>query len=490
MVDINASGVFLKHPDKIFIDGEWVAASGDQITVICPNTEQPFAIVAEAVEVDVDAAVKAARDSFDSGVWCNKTPEQRAVVLRKMADILTDRKDELIAAFIGQVGGLCNFAPIAVDGATATFAKYADIAENYGWEERNPSSFPGHDAIVVREAVGVVAAISPWNMPYSIMAQKVAPALASGCSVIMKPPPEAPLEAYIIAEVAEAAGLPAGVLNLLPAHREASDRLVRHPDVDKISFTGSTVAGKHIGAVAAERVARVTLELGGKSPAIVLDDCPTEMAAKILARTITVLTGQVCAMLSRAIVPADRHDEIAEAIAAEMKTVKIGYSTDPTTEMGPIAMERQLERVESYVQIGLDEGARLVHGGKRPEHLETGFFFEPTLFVNVDNSMRIAQEEIFGPVLVLIPAKDLDHAVEIANDSQFGLNSSVLTTDVDAAYAVAKRLRTGNVGQNGLKADFDLPFGGFKQSGIGREGGVEGMSPYVETKVILLETGQ
>jgi acyl-CoA reductase-like NAD-dependent aldehyde dehydrogenase len=303
----------------------------------------------------------------------------------------------------------------------------------------------------------------------------------------MKPAPETPLDAYIIAEAAEEAGVPPGVLNLVPAQRDAADYLVRRPGVDKISFTGSTAAGKRIASVAGERIARVTLELGGKSPAIVLDDCPTEMAAQILGHTITVLTGQVCAMLSRAIVPHDRHDEIAAAIADVMRGVKIGSPLEPSTQMGPIAMKRQLERVERYVGAGVQEGARLVTGGRRPPTLERGYYYEPTLFANVDNHMTIAREEIFGPVLALIPARDLDHAVEIANDSTYGLNSAVLSTNREAAYAVGRRLRAGNVGHNGLKADFSLPFGGFKQSGVGREGGVEGLMPYIETKTLLIE---
>jgi acyl-CoA reductase-like NAD-dependent aldehyde dehydrogenase len=340
---------------------------------------------------------------------------------------------------------------------------------------------------VLREPVGVVAAIAPWNVPYGIMTQKIAPALIAGNTVIMKPSPETPLEAYIIAEAAEAVGLPPGVLNLVPSHREAADHLVRNPGVDKISFTGSTAAGRRIASVAGERIARVTLELGGKSPAVVLDDYPVEAAAPLLARTITVMTGQVCAMLSRAIVPAARFGEFAEAIAAEMKKVKIGPSRDPSSQMGPLAMARQLERVEGYIQSGLDQGARLVTGGRRPAHLAKGYFIEPTLFVDVDPKARIAQEEIFGPVLCLFPAKDTEEAIALANDTIYGLNASVLTNDANRAFQVARRIRTGNLGQNGMKADFNLPFGGCKQSGVGREGGAEGLMPFVETKTLLLD---
>jgi aldehyde dehydrogenase (NAD+) len=481
-------GVSLAHPNELYIGGRWVApTAGGRIEVVSPDTEQVVAVVAEATEPDMDAAVNAAREAFDRGPWPRMEPSERAAVVRRMAGFLKERQDELARAFVAEIGVLASFAPFAAMGATGTFESYAAIAEKYDWVKEAASTVPGHKALVIREPVGVVAAISPWNMPYAIMAQKVAPALVAGCCVIMKPSPETPLDAYIIAEAAERAGVPPGVLNLVPAHREAADYLVRNPGVDKISFTGSTAAGRRIASVAGERIARVTLELGGKSAAIVLDDMPTAVAAKILARTIIVLSGQVCAMLSRAIVPAARHDELAEAIAAEMRQVKIGYSTDPAAEMGPVAMKRQLERIERYVDLGVKEGARLVTGGRRPPHLKTGYFFEPTLFSGVDSRMTIAQEEIFGPVLALMPARNVDHAVELANESSYGLNSAVLTNDPAAVYRVGRRLRAGNVGHNGMKADFSLPFGGFKQSGVGREGGVEGLMPYVETKTMLIE---
>ncbi|MFC7049845.1 aldehyde dehydrogenase [Emcibacter nanhaiensis] len=490
MATVLPENVNIKHPDKLFIGGEWVApTSGDSIEVVSPHTEEVCAVIAEANADDVNAAVAAARQAFDHGPWPTMSVSERANALRRMAEILRGRIPELAAAFTAEIGALSSFAPVAVGGAVETLAAYADIGENYAWETSRPSTVPGNTAHVIREPVGVVAAIAPWNMPGAIMTQKIAPALISGCPVIMKPSPETPLEAYIIAEAAEEAGLPAGVINLVTAHREAADQLVQNPGVDKISFTGSTAAGRHIASVAGARMARVTLELGGKSPAIVLDDMPAEVAGKILARTITILSGQVCAMLSRAIVPAHRHDEIAEAIIAEMKQVKVGSPLDPETEMGPVAMKRQLERIEHYVETGIKEGAILAYGGRRVEGLK-GYYFEPTLFTNVDNKMTIAREEIFGPVLSLIPARDVDHAVELANETEYGLNSSVFTNDAEAAYAIGRRIRAGNMAQNGMNADFTLPFGGFKCSGIGREGGVEGLTPYIETKVMLLQTGE
>ena len=320
-----------------------------------------------------------------------------------------------------------------------------------------------------------------------IMAGKVAPALLAGCTLIMKPSPETPLEAYIITECAEEAGLPPGVINLVPGHRDAADHLVCNPGVDKVSFTGSTLAGKRIAEVCGSRIARCTLELGGKSAAVVLDDFTADEAAKVLAGAITLVSGQVCAMLTRAIVPRHRHDEIADAIASEMQKVRIGHSDDAEAQMGPLAMQRQLERVEGYIAAGKKEGADLVTGGGRPSQLNNGYFFEPTLFANVRNDMKIAQEEIFGPVLGLIPCDDLDDAIRIANQSNYGLNGSVLTHDADQAWKVARRVRAGNVAQNGMKNDFSLPFGGYKQSGIGREGGTQGLMHYLETKTIMLD---
>lgn len=485
------AGVHLNHPEGLFIDGHWAApADGGNLEIVCPNSEEVVARVAEAGESDMDAAVQAARRAFDHGPWPHLPIAERVRCLRAMAARLQERSEELLAAFIAQTGAIISVAPARAAYGTAIFATYAEIGARYEWVAEHPSSLPGHEARVIREPVGVVVGIAPWNLPYSIMAQKVAPALVAGCAVIMKPAPETPLEAYIIAEVAEEVGLPPGVLNLAPSRRAAADHLVCNPGVDKVAFTGSTAAGRRIAAVCGERIARVTLELGGKSPAIVLDDFPVAKAAKTLARTITFLTGQACATLSRAIVPAHKHEEFAAAIAAEMSRVKIGHSMDPTTEMGPLSLRRQLDRVQGYIAKGVEAGAQLVCGGGRPAHLERGFFMEPTLFAHVDNRSVLAQEEIFGPVLCLMPADDPEHAVSLANETSYGLNSAVFTHDARAAYDVARRIRSGNVGHNGFKLDSTLPFGGFKQSGLGRECGIEGVLPFVETKTIQLEKTQ
>jgi aldehyde dehydrogenase (NAD+) len=479
-------GVTVRHPDKIFIGGEWVKPStGKAITLVNPNTEQPVGRVAEAVETDMDRAVEAARKAFDAGPWPATPPAERAKYLYRLADALKKREPEIAAAWSAQIGVLSTVAPFIVGGGAASVSQLASVVESYEFEK--PAETQVADtAIVVREPVGVVAAIAPWNAPYTIMLSKAAAALAAGCTVIMKPSPETPLEAYIIAEAAEEIGLPPGVVNLVCGDRAASDHLVCNPGVDKVSFTGSTVAGKRIGAVCAERVARCTLELGGKSAAIVRDDYSTQEAAQLLTSTITVFSGQVCAMLSRAIVPRRRHDELADAIAGEMKKIRIGYSDDPETQLGPLAMARQRDRVEGYIEKG-KASADLVTGGQRPSQLNRGYFIEPTLFANVDNNSVIAQEEIFGPVLGLIPCEDEEDAIRIANESNYGLNGSVLTHDHEAAYRIARKVRAGGVAQNGMRADFSLPFGGFKQSGIGREGGAEGLAAYLETKTILLD---
>ena len=479
-------GVNIKHPESVWIGGEWRAPhSGRLIEVVSPDSEAVVARVAEADEADMDAAVAAARAAFDHGPWGKMAPAERFAALRRFEAHLNPRAGEVAAAWQASIGVLTGPANGITAGSNHSLGANIAMAEAFAFVERRPTTGAAV-GLVAHEPVGVVAAIAPWNVPYGIMLAKVTYALAAGCTVIMKPSPETPMEAYIIAEAAEAAGLPAGVVNLVCGHREASDHLVCNEGVDKVSFTGSTVAGKRIGAVCGGRIARCTLELGGKSAAIIRDDFATADAAKLLTGTITMMSGQICAMLSRAIVPKHRHDELAGAIAAEMARVRIGHSNDESAQLGPLAMKRQLERVEMFVEEGR-KTADLVTGGGRPSHLNRGYFIEPTLFANVKNDSRIAQEEIFGPVLSLIPAEDEEDAIRIANDSNYGLSGSVLTHDADAAYRIARAMRTGGVGQNGLRMDFGLPFGGFKQSGIGREGGVEGLQSFLEAKTILID---
>ena len=333
----------------------------------------------------------------------------------------------------------------------------------------------------------MVGAIIPWNAPMGLISNKVAPALLAGCTVILKNSPEAPGEGYLIAEAAEAVGLPAGVLNVLTADREVSELLVRDPNVDKISFTGSTAAGRRIASICGERIARCTLELGGKSAAVILDDMDLETAAATLSQAECFLSGQVCSSLTRIVVPRSRHDELVEALASTFSQVRVGDPFEDQTQMGPLVASRQRDRVEGYIAKGIADGARLATGGGRPKDLERGWFVEPTVFGNVDNRSVIAQEEIFGPVLSVVPAEDEQDAIRVANDTIYGLNASVFTNDVNRAREVAGQLRSGTVGHNAFRTDFGIAFGGFKQSGIGREGGREGLLPFLETKTVILE---
>ena len=360
------------------------------------------------------------------------------------------------------------------------------LVDQIEWVKEMPTVFPGSKAMLVAEPAGVVAAIAPWNGPLFLMLVKVAPALLAGCTVILKPAPETPLEAYILAECAEQAGFPAGVINLLPAETDVANELVLHPDVDKVSFTGSTAAGRKIASEVGARIGRVTLELGGKSAAIVLDDYDMAAAAQNLAYTISNLTGQFCTNLTRILVPRAHKDAFVEAMTTAMRGLKVGDPYDPETYLGPMAGKRHLDKVTSYIDKGKNEGVLAVGGG-RPKNLERGFYVEPTLFVDVDNSATIAREEIFGPVACVITYETLDEAIAIANDTIYGLAGSVFTNDAEAAYRVARGVRTGTISQNGLKFDFSIGFGGFKQSGIGREGGLRGIDHYLEYKTVILD---
>ncbi len=488
MNDLNLSTVRLTHPDKLFIDGRWVAPASDgRIEVISPHNETIAAVVAEAREMDMDRAVLAARAAFDRGPWPKLTHRERADYLLRLAGQLKLRVPELELAWTQQVGALAIMAPGMVGGAIGLLDYFAGLGDTFAFAEKRPSFDAHGNAELAREPLGVVVAIVPWNAPLMIMINKIAPALLAGCTVIMKPSPETPLDAYIIAESAEAAGFPAGVINLVTSHREAADYLVRNEGVDKVSFTGSTTAGKRIASVCGARIARVTLELGGKSAAIVCDDADIEPTAKHLAFVISILSGQVCATLSRVIVPRARYDAYTEALKAELSAIKVGDPFDPSSRMGPMAMRRQLERVEGYIAKGLAEGARIACGGGRPKDLARGCYFEPTLFTHVQSGMTVAQEEIFGPVITLLSYEDENDAVRIANHSNYGLFGAVFTQDNDRAYRIARGVRTGALTQNGFRLDNFLPFGGFKQSGLGREGGEAGLASYTELKTILLD---
>jgi aldehyde dehydrogenase (NAD+) len=469
--------------DQVFVGGSWQDPAGDGvIEVISPITEQVVATVPDPTPEDVDRAVTAARRAFDDGPWPRMSAAERADALRRVADEVEKRVPDMSASFVEEIGAPQAVSQAFHGNAMAMWHDAADLVEGVDLEEHR--TWDGGSALVLREPVGVVGAVIPWNGPVATASFKLAAPLAAGCTTVLKPAPEGPVSTLLLAEAIEAAGLPDGVVSILPAGRETGEHLVRHPGVDHVAFTGSTAAGKRVMALAAERIARVTLELGGKSAGIVLDDVPLEEVVPGLVFGGIGHSGQVCAAITRLLVSRERHDEFVAAAKEMLEGLAVGDPRDAATMIGPLAAERQRDRVEGYIAAGREEGARLVTGGGRPAHLDTGWYVEPTLFAEVDNSMRIAQEEIFGPVLSVIPYDSVDEAVKLANDSAYGLSGSVYTADKDRAIDIARRMRTGQVFVNDASMCVVQPFGGYKQSGIGREGGIEGLMTYYETKVV------
>ena len=479
--------ISLAHPDRIYVGGQWVEPSTSRrFSVVNPATEEVHVQVAEAMHADIDRAVAAARKAFDEGPWPRMTPVERAGYLSKLAQALRDHSVDLGHAWTREMGVVFSISQHAGTAFSAFVDQHAGWGEEFPWVETKPTlDGLGGDAQLVQEPVGVVAAIVPWNAAFLLSVIKIVPALLAGCTMVLKASPEAPLGPYLIAEYIDSLGLPPGVFNIVTADREVSEHLVRHPDVDKVTFTGSTAAGRRIASICGERIARCTLELGGKSPAIVLNDYDLGKFAGTLAQTTSYMTNQVCAALTRIIVPRQRHDALVDALASEFEKIRIGDPYDADTQMGPLAMERQLERVLNYIEIGRGEG-KLVTGGNRPKHMNRGYYVEPTIFANVDSQARIGQEEIFGPVVAVIPAADEEDAVRLANDTIYGLDASVFTNDRERAYSVARQVRSGTVGHNLHRTDFGVSFGGFKQSGLGREGGYQGLRAYLEQKAIML----
>jgi len=473
---------------RFFIGGQWTEPSAPAtFEVVNPTTEEVLYGAALAQAADIDRAVTAARAAFDEGPWPRMTAQERGEYLRALASALAQRVATVADIWTSEMGVVNGVARHLSAGAAGTYGYYGDLADDFAFVERHRPSGGGEVGLLVREPVGVVGAIIPWNGPIALTALKVAPALLAGCAVVVKSSPEAPGAGYVLAEAAGEIGLPAGVVNVVTADRDESECLVRDPRVDKVSFTGSTVAGRRIASIMGERIGRCTLELGGKSAAIVLDDADLSAVARSLAGGISVMSGQACAALTRVVVSRSRHDDLVDALVESFSAIKVGDPFDTATQMGPLAMARQLERVRGYVAAGSAEGARLASGGGRPPGLDRGFFIEPTVFAEVQNSATIAREEIFGPVLSVVPVDDEADAIRVANDSAYGLNASVYTDDHERAWQVARQVRAGTVGHNGPRADFGIAFGGFKQSGIGREGGREGLLPYLETKTVILD---
>ncbi|MDR7303962.1 aldehyde dehydrogenase [Haloactinomyces albus] len=478
-----STSVGLKSYSHLFIGGQWVTPAGDRLMeVVSPSTEEVLATIPETSEADVDAAVAAARKAFDEGPWPRMSPAERGEILARVGREVEARFEDMAKAFTAEIGAPSAVSEAFHDNALKMWSDASTLHERFRFEEER-SWADGHGRLV-REPVGVVATVIPWNGPVATASLKIGPALAAGCTVVLKPAPEGPISTLLLAEALEAAGLPEGVVSVLPAGREVGECLVGHRDVDKVAFTGSTAAGKRIMSICGERIARVSLELGGKSAGIIADDIPLDEVLPSLVPAGIGHSGQVCAAITRILVPRARQEELIEAMVPALEGLSVGDPTEGGTVLGPLAAERQRERVESYIRLGVEEGARLVTGGQRPAGLDRGWYVQPTLFADVSNDMRIAREEIFGPVLCVVPFDDLDEAVAIANDSDYGLSGAVYARDHDLAERIARRVRTGQISINSWDMCVVQPFGGYKQSGLGREGNVEGMSAYVETKLI------
>jgi aldehyde dehydrogenase (NAD+) len=469
--------------DKFFINGQWAAPSAkEMIDVHNAGTGEVMGKVPAGTGKDIDAAVAAARAAFEG--WSATPPAKRAEYLQKISDGLKARAAELGSTIAQEVGMPIKLAGRIQAGLPiANFGNYAKIVSAFEFEKKTGNS------LVVREPVGVVGAITPWNYPLHQITLKVAPALAAGCTVVLKPSEVAPFNAFILAEVVEAAGLPKGVFNLVTGFGPAAgEALVKHPQVDMISFTGSTRAGKRISEVAAQTVKRVALELGGKSASVILDDADLAAAVKGTVNGCYLNSGQTCTALTRMLVPASKYEEAAKLAAETAKGFTLGDPMSEATRLGPLSSQMQLDRVRDYIKKGIAEGAELLAGGaEKPEGLPGGYFVKPTVFGKVKNSMAIAQEEIFGPVLSIIPYKDEEEAIRIANDSPYGLAGAVWSGDEARAQKVARRIRAGQVDVNGGAFNMNAPFGGFKQSGHGREAGVYGLEEFLEYKSLQLK---
>ena len=474
----------MRDHDRLFIAGGWAAPAGSGvIDVISPHTEQVVGRVPDGTAADMDCAVAAARDAFDNGPWPRTDPVERASVLARLADLYAGRADEMAELISQEMGAPISYSRRVADLPVGFVRYFAELGRGYPWEEQRAGMLG--PVTVRREPVGVVAAIVPWNVPQFLILTKLAPALVAGCTVVVKPAPETPLDAYLLAAVIQQAGIPAGVVNIVAAGREAGEHLVAHPGVDKVAFTGSTAAGRRIGAICGQQLKRCSLELGGKSAAIILDDADLPVTMGWLKRAALGNSGQICFAQSRILASRDRYEEVVDALAGTVRGMKVGDPADPQTEIGPLVARRQQERVEGYIRLGQQEGAKAVVGGYRSSGFHRGWYVAPTIFADVDNSMRVAREEIFGPVLSVIPYQDEADAVRIANDSDYGLGGAVWTADLERGMDIARQVRTGSYGINTMYLfDGCAPFGGYKASGIGRELGPEGLQAYLEYKTI------
>ena len=474
--------------NELFIGGQWrKPAAPQQLAVISPHTEEPIGHVQVAGPEDVDAAVAAARQAFDHGPWPRMTHAERMAKVEELAAIYAGHVDEMADLITDEMGSPRSFSRMGQGAAAAALIHLTlAAARDFPWVERRHGVLG--EVHLRRAPVGVVGAIVPWNVPQFLIMPKLIPALIAGCTVIIKPAPETPLDALWLAEMIEQIGLPEGVVSVLPGGTDVGEALVRHPDVDKISFTGSSAVGRRIAALCGEQLKRVSLELGGKSAAIILDDADIAKTVAGLKSASLMNNGQACVAQTRLLVSERRHDEFVDALAAMMSDLNVGDPADEATDIGPLFAQRHQRQVQEYIASGQSEGARIVLGGlntAQDSPAERGWYVRPTLFVDATNDMRIAREEIFGPVLTVLRYRDESDAVRIANESNYGLAGSVWTADIAHGLEVAASVRAGTYGINLYTLDIGSPFGGFKQSGIGREFGPEGLDEYVELQTVI-----
>ena len=474
------SGSDMHERPHLYIDGSWVEPNGEgTIEVINPASEGVIGSVPVGIESDANAAVEAARAAFTG--WSESTIDERSNYLNLLSSALKDRGEEIAELITSEVGTPIEYSRMAMVGTPRVVSRsYAKILDGFAWEEEIRNS------IVVKEPIGVVAMITPWNFPLHQIIGKVAPAIAAGCTMVLKPSKEAPLNAFVLADILDEIGLPNGVFNLISGHgREIGETLASHPEVDMVSFTGSTNAGVRVSELAAPSVKRVTLELGGKSANIILDDADIPRAASSAIYSCFANSGQECSALTRLLIPEDYREEVVEVIASKIGRYTVGDPMDGTSKCGPLVSKRQQESVSRYISTGIDEGATLVAGGEgMPDDLDSGFYVRPTVFADVTPQMTVFREEIFGPVLCITTYSNVEEAIELANDSEYGLSGGVWSGDESRAMKVARKLRTGQVSINGGAFNVTAPFGGYKKSGLGRELGVHGMEEFLETKSI------